>query len=247
MDENLLSCGEFAKYCSCTRKTLIFYDNNDILKPYEISESGYRYYHPKQLFMMKMIKAYQTAGLSLEGIKKIIYSKDRETFGDIVKNQCDQLEKQIRDLEITRRILIQTAENEKILKEHPIGELFRERHERTLIISQKYSTDTEYYSMRAPINGGIYYAENVLNDSPDYIFKLPVFPDEETNDVIEEGDFICSMIGTYTVHEAIEKFRNLTYEAGLVTENRFFFIDISNDLIIDNNNESVLKIMARIR
>ena len=246
MDDKLLSCGEFAKFCGVSRKTLIFYDNNNILKPYETSASGYRYYHPKQVQLVKMVKAYQTAGLSLDEIKDIIYSKDQDNFADIVRKQAEELEKQIRDLEITRRILVQTAENEKFLREHPIGQLFREKHVKTYIISQKYSTDYEYYSMRGPVSGGIYYVDNHLKDSPDYIFRLPIFTDEIANDVIDEGNFICSMVGTYTVHDAIGKFRSLTYEAGIVTENKFFFIDMSNDMIIDNKKESILKIMARV-
>lgn len=127
MDDKLLSCGEFANYCGITRKTLIFYDNNDILKPYELSETGYRYYHPKQIMMVKMIKAYQTAGLSLDEIRNILYSNNKSSFSDVAIKQAEILQKQIFELETTRLILLQTVKNEEILKKHPLNELFFEK------------------------------------------------------------------------------------------------------------------------
>ncbi len=247
MDDKLLSCGEFANYCGITRKTLIFYDNNDILKPYELSDSGYRYYHPKQLMMVKMIKAYQTAGLSLDEIKKILYSNGKSSFSDVAKKQAEVLQKQIYELETTRLILLQTVENEELLKKHPLNELYFEKNGKTDIIMRAYSSDTDYYELRGPVGGGCYIADTDVHNSPNSIFRLPMFSDEKTNASIPAGEYVCAMIGTFTVTDAIRKFRSITYDAGISTEKKYYFIDMSNDMIISNKKESILKIMAKVK
>lgn len=247
MDDRLLSCGEFANYCGITRKTLIFYDNNDILKSYELSESGYRYYHPKQLMMVRMIKAYQTAGLSLDEIKGILYSKDGGEFSDVAKKQSEVLMRQIRELETTRLILLQTVKNEEILKNHPLNEIYTEKIEKTNIISRPYSSDTDYYELRGPVGGGYYSVRDEIKNSPESVFRLPVFPDESTNAFIPEGEYVCTMIGTFTVTDAIKKFHSLIYDAGIKVGDKIYFIDMSNDMIIFNKKESILKIMAKKR
>ncbi len=247
MDDKLLSCGEFANFCSITRKTLIFYDNNDILKPYEVSESGYRYYHPKQMMMVKMIKAYQTAGLSLDEIKNILNSKNQSSFSDVAIKQADVLQKQIFELETTRLILLQTVKNEEILKKHPLNELFFETKEKTGIISRPYRSDIDYYELRGPVGGGCYVATNEVKPSPETVFRLPMMPDEKTNGYIPAGEYVCAMIGTFTVTDAIKKFRSIIYDAEISTEKYYYFIDMSNDMIISNKKESILKIMAKVK
>lgn len=247
MDDKLLSCGEFANYCGITRKTLIFYDNNDILKPYELSETGYRYYHPKQIMMVKMIKAYQTAGLSLDEIRNILYSNNKSSFSDVAIKQAEVLQKQIFELETTRLILLQTVKNEEILKKHPLNELFFEKREKTGIISRPYSSDVDYYELRGPVGGGCYTVKDELNNSPDSVFRLPMFSDEKCNGYIPEGEYVAAMIGTFTVTDAIKKFRSIIYDAEISTDRKFYFIDMSNDMIISNKKESILKIMAKVK
>lgn len=74
--KELLSTGEFAKLCQVNKKTLFHYDKIGILKPYAITNQGYRYYALHQLDTMNTIKMFQRLGMSLKDMQHFISSND---------------------------------------------------------------------------------------------------------------------------------------------------------------------------
>ncbi|MFZ7119614.1 MAG: MerR family transcriptional regulator [Eubacteriaceae bacterium] len=63
-----------------SRRTLRYYDEIGLLKPGEISSSGYRIYTQKEIDKLQQILIYRKLGVNLKDIKKIINS---EGFDDI--------------------------------------------------------------------------------------------------------------------------------------------------------------------
>lgn len=77
----MLRIGEFSRVCKLTVKTLRYYSDINLLKPYDIDKSsGYRYYSPGQIAEVAKIGRFKEMGFSLDEIKKILKeppSKDK--------------------------------------------------------------------------------------------------------------------------------------------------------------------------
>lgn len=66
----MLKISEMAKLANTTRRTLIFYDQEDIFKPAIKNETGYRYYEHSQLYDLMYILGLRNLGIPLEEIKQ---------------------------------------------------------------------------------------------------------------------------------------------------------------------------------
>lgn len=72
MDENLLTAGQFAKLASTTKRTVTWYDQEGILEPFYIDESGYRFYKPEQIIDFQVILLLRQLNFSIDQIKKFL-------------------------------------------------------------------------------------------------------------------------------------------------------------------------------
>ncbi|MFW6213776.1 MAG: MerR family transcriptional regulator, partial [Spirochaetota bacterium] len=69
----MYSIGEFSQINRITPKTLRHYDRIGLLEPARTDEwTGYRYYSPAQLPMIRRILALKDLGFSLEEIGRIV-------------------------------------------------------------------------------------------------------------------------------------------------------------------------------
>lgn len=64
---------EVASLAGISIRTLHHYDDIDLLKPTEVTESGYRLYVEDDLEMLQQILLFKELGLSLKEIKAVIY------------------------------------------------------------------------------------------------------------------------------------------------------------------------------
>lgn len=65
-----------AKLTGITTRTLRYYDTFGLLSPARISSNGYRIYGQKEVDQLQQILFYRELGVTLDDIKKIIYSKE---------------------------------------------------------------------------------------------------------------------------------------------------------------------------
>lgn len=66
----MLKIGDFSKIFNVTIKTIRFYEEKELLKPYYIDKySGYRYYNDENIKQMSKIMYLKNLGFSLEEIK----------------------------------------------------------------------------------------------------------------------------------------------------------------------------------
>lgn len=73
-DDNLFKIGEIAKILGITRKTILVYEEMDLLTPAVKDEnSGYRYYTADNMTQIRSIRSLQTLGLSLSEIREYYY------------------------------------------------------------------------------------------------------------------------------------------------------------------------------
>lgn len=93
----MYSIGEAAAFTGVSIRTLRYYDKIGLLKPAEVSESGYRYYTQKELAELQVILFYRELEFSLEEIKHLL------SVSEELKTQA--LEKHIKLLLLKRERL----------------------------------------------------------------------------------------------------------------------------------------------
>ena len=68
----MLTIRKFAELADTTRRTLLFYDEQDLFKPAKVAENGYRYYSYDQLYDLTFILELRKLGLSVLQIKNLL-------------------------------------------------------------------------------------------------------------------------------------------------------------------------------
>lgn len=97
--EKYYTTGELARLCHVTKRTVQYYDKENIVKPSRISEGGRRNYTENYLNQFKLVCLYKNLGLSLNEIKDIIESDNQyELIVDLLTQQQNKIDRQIMNL-----------------------------------------------------------------------------------------------------------------------------------------------------
>lgn len=67
----MLTIRKFADLAGTTRRTLLFYDEQNLFKPIQVAANGYRCYSYDQLYQLKFILQLRRLGLSIADIKQL--------------------------------------------------------------------------------------------------------------------------------------------------------------------------------
>ena len=89
---SVYSTGEIARLCGVSVRTVQFYDGKGLLPPSEISEGGRRLYSKADVEQLRFICMLKTLGLSLDSIKEILQSEQKN---EILLLLLQQQEKRI--------------------------------------------------------------------------------------------------------------------------------------------------------
>ena len=109
--KGLLTVGEVAEITGVTRRIIINYEANGLIKPDTRGEfdSGYRYYSMDTLVRIRTIRAYQNLGLSLSEIKDYLDDASAaKSKADIARHESEKHKKEVEALR---------AENERLRRE----------------------------------------------------------------------------------------------------------------------------------
>lgn len=123
------SIRNLSELAGVSARTLRYYDEIGLLKPLEISETGYRYYGEQELTLLQQILFYRERGLELKQIQKIIYQKDFDIMHALEEHLLE-LEKQKRRTEAliqTVEQTIQSMKGECKMSEREKFQAFKER------------------------------------------------------------------------------------------------------------------------
>ncbi|MBU0708605.1 MerR family transcriptional regulator [Patescibacteria group bacterium] len=94
---NYLTAGELAKLASTTKRTILFYDEKNILEPVEVNNKGYRYYLEDQVLDYQKILLLTTLGVSLDEIR--LHLKNKGNLTQLFNEKKSQIRNQIKKLE----------------------------------------------------------------------------------------------------------------------------------------------------
>lgn len=84
---------QLADLSGVSARTLRYYDEIGLLSPVRTSDSGYRYYGPKELSLLQQILFFKERGFELRTISDIIYNTEFDTLTALYEHLND-LEKQ---------------------------------------------------------------------------------------------------------------------------------------------------------
>lgn len=107
MMKEQMSIGEFSRKARVSPRTLRYYEEQGLLKPSYISDSGRRYYRPDDLIPLQQIISYKYLGFSLKDIKAIMsgQAEDSDALLQSLRMQKQALEhKQQHILQILKAI-----------------------------------------------------------------------------------------------------------------------------------------------
>lgn len=106
------SIKELSNLAGVSARTLRYYDEIGLLKPLEVSESGYRYYGEKELEILQQILFYRERNFDLKSIQQILYQDDFDIMSALNEHLLD-LQKQRQRMDALIRTVEQTIRSMK--------------------------------------------------------------------------------------------------------------------------------------
>ncbi|MBS2967709.1 MerR family transcriptional regulator [Metabacillus sp. KIGAM252] len=102
MNETLYTIGKFAKKTGVTVRTLRYYDQQEMIKPSFVSESGRRYYKDEDLVVLQQILSLKFLDFSLQQIRELLAAAD----GDLTSSLKMQKELMIQKQNHLNRVIL---------------------------------------------------------------------------------------------------------------------------------------------
>ncbi|MDN2453398.1 MerR family transcriptional regulator [Lactobacillus sp. UCMA15818] len=110
----MLKISEMAKLANTTRRTLIFYDQENIFKPIDRSPAGYRYYDYSQLYDLMFILGLRGLDIPLDEIRKI-GTKSQDVPNEQLISTQNQIDNKINELVKIREIINKKIGNQSVV------------------------------------------------------------------------------------------------------------------------------------
>lgn len=105
------SCGTFANMAHVTKKTLRYYDQQNILKPSYVAENGSRYYTDNDFAKLQQILFLKYLSFPLADIKELtVRGTDREFWLESLQMQTELLEEHIEQMTVMKKSLQEAQE-----------------------------------------------------------------------------------------------------------------------------------------
>lgn len=118
--EKFYTSGEFAKKANVSIRTIRYYDKQNLLKPADISDAGYRLYTDADFAKLQKILSLKYLGFSLEEIRSItVGDEDDNYIKESLALQQRLLKKKIEHLHLVEQTLQETME---LVKEDDVVE-----------------------------------------------------------------------------------------------------------------------------
>lgn len=109
----LFKISDYADYHGISRRTLIYYDQINLLHPYQIDDNGYRFYSEKQNTEVSAILTLKELGVPLTKIRGILAERNPRLLGGLYTDLIVKIDKHLKLLEDTKYAL-----NSRLAKHH---------------------------------------------------------------------------------------------------------------------------------
>lgn len=159
--DTLLKAGAFAKLCRTTKETLRHYDRIGLLRPAARADNGYKLYALSQIVDFALVSALRSTGLTLSEVRAFLEDPGSEPLQQMIGERVVEIERQQRDLEAKRQVLVETMEQARRLAEWLDGENSGDDALRT---AEGYRWRIRFCEEERFIEGAIPYKEGCEDD-----------------------------------------------------------------------------------
>ncbi len=119
----LFTIGQFAAIHGVTKKTLMWYDEVDLVKPSVIGENGYRYYTYQQSSALETVLMLRELSVSIEEIKKFMENRSAANMEKLLHEKINELEERIAFLKSMKKTLVSRHQDMKDLMYLDLSEI----------------------------------------------------------------------------------------------------------------------------
>lgn len=103
--------GEFAKKAHITKKTIRYYDENNILKPSYVNENGARFYNDEDFARLQQILFLKYLGFSLDDIKEMtLRNTNSDVLAESLHMQLSLVEERIEQMKLMKSALQEASD-----------------------------------------------------------------------------------------------------------------------------------------
>jgi DNA-binding transcriptional MerR regulator len=164
MSDRLLTIGAFARRSRLSMKALRLYERLGLLSPAEVDpETGYRWYHERQLFTARLIVGLRSLDMPLSDVARVI-SPPGEVGAEVLTSYWDAMEQRV----AAQRVLAEQLRQSLVFGEARFGTFevhLRDRPEQ-IVLSEEREVGmfelpatilgaTERLTQRASAHGGV--------------------------------------------------------------------------------------------
>lgn len=149
--KNYFTTGEFARLCNVKKQTLFHYDDVGILRPDIVGQNGYRYYSYNQLEVFYTISMLKELDMPLVEIKKYLDHRSPQAFLELLKQQQEEADEKIKELQWLKQFLRTKAELTKEGLSIPIGEILLENRPEEYLLVTEYRGEDEDKTIAAAV------------------------------------------------------------------------------------------------
>ena len=147
-DKNkLFTIGQFAGIHEVTKKTLMWYDEMDLLKPAIIGENGYRYYTYSQSPALELILMLRELNVSISEIKSFLSNRSVDTMEQLLREKITELEDHIAHLKNVQKTLVNHHQDMMTLLNLDLSEISIVQKEKCYLaivpMTEESTTETE--------------------------------------------------------------------------------------------------------
>ncbi|MGL5435242.1 MAG: MerR family transcriptional regulator [Lachnospiraceae bacterium] len=140
--------GEFAKKANVSIRTIQYYDKQNVLKPAQTSEAGYRLYTDSDFAKLQKILSLKYLGFSLDEIRSItVNDEDQDYLNESIAMQQRLIRRRIEQLQLVEKALEETR---NMIREDPAIDWNRILH--LIHITNMEKSLVEQYKNTANIN-----------------------------------------------------------------------------------------------
>ncbi|MGL5983435.1 MAG: MerR family transcriptional regulator [Cetobacterium sp.] len=115
MYDEFFTIGDVSKSTNIPISTLRYYDKVGLLSPtFKNDETNYRYYSPKQIFVLKVINHMRSLGFSIEYIKSHFENMDYKHTLDLFQKVLSETKSEIERLKAVEKEIVESHEKFKL-------------------------------------------------------------------------------------------------------------------------------------
>lgn len=143
-ENTLFTIGQFADLHEINKKTLMWYDEIDLLKPACVKENGYRYYSYQQSATLETILMLRELNVSLDEIKFFIEHRTIDSFDYLLKEKIAELKQTISHLKSIQKVLSNHQRNIEMLRSLDISAISLVQKQSCYLVSVDVRENTSF-------------------------------------------------------------------------------------------------------